>query len=112
MPERLRDQIVSQLKRQTLLSALPCFSTFPIAEIDALGDLLSEIQLQPDEMIVAENTLVDSVYILVAGEAEVTQLSSQKRRLSKKPKITAMPVAMLYSGEAIRLGWRRLVLVR
>lgn len=104
MPEYLKDQTIPIPQRQAILSALSCFSTFSPQETEILASMLSEIQFAPGEKIVVEHTLVDNVFIIVEGKAEVTQQVTVKQRLRKKPKLTVIPIATLYPGEAIGLN--------
>ena len=104
MPQRLTDQTIHIPERQKWLSALACFSTFSAHETEILAFLLYEVRYEPGETIVLQDALVDSVFILVQGEAEVTRQFATKQRLRKKLKITHVPVAILHPGEAIGLN--------
>src|SRR3990167_3764060 len=104
MPERLKDQSIPILQRQTLLSALPCFSTLTVQDTKALAVLFYEVQYAAGDVITIEEALIDNVYIIVTGEAEVTRNVISKHPITKKNKITKVPVAELSSGEAIGLN--------
>ncbi len=98
------DQTIPLSVRKTLLSALPCFAKFSSDEIEKLAFLLSDVRYEPGETIVVEKALIDSVFIIVEGQVEVTQQLPIKRRLRKKPRMTFVPVALLSSGDTIGLN--------
>jgi putative peptide zinc metalloprotease protein len=95
---RTQPQKIAISKRVELIRQFPCFISLSDEQAKELGSLFSEIAYQPNEKIVSENELVDSVYIIVAGEAEVT------RELRHKKKIQQSPVAVLSVGEGIGLN--------
>lgn len=84
--------------REALLLALPCFSTLTDEEAQELASYLVEKHFAPHDTIVLENDLVDSVYIIESGEAEV------KRIQVKRKKTIEILVATLSAGEAIGLN--------
>jgi len=81
-----------------LIKAFPCFTKFTAQQCVELAALMQEKKYQPHEMIVAENDLVDSVYIIAHGQAEVT------RAMTHRKKIAQIPIAVLHEGEAIGLN--------
>src|SRR5678816_4648729 len=90
--------------RQGLIAGLSLFATFTAEERAALAALLTEVHYIPGELIVEEDTLVDSVFIIVNGQAEVSRKSHSKHKLTKRPIITKVPVAILNPGEAVGLS--------
>ncbi len=110
MPEQSNTQTISLEQRQAIITALPCFAALSPGESRELAQQMSEVHFASDEKIVEEDTLVDSVYILVQGSAEVTRLIAKRQRririkISKKPlKLIKMPLAILNSGDAIGLN--------
>jgi putative peptide zinc metalloprotease protein len=85
-------------KRLAMIKGLPCFSMLSAKEADELTELATEKHFKPDENIVIENDLVDCVYIIVSGQAEVTH------QIVKKKKLLKIPVAILTRGESIGLN--------
>lgn len=84
--------------RESLIKALPCFSMLKAEEIQELASAMTEKIYLAREIIVAENDLIDSVYIIVRGRADVTHEVTQKK------KNIQFPVANLGPGEAIGLN--------
>ncbi len=89
---------VSMEARLQLIRAFPCFTQFSVEQYKELAVLMQDKTCQPHEVIVTENDLIDSVYIIVSGEAEVT------RTVTHRKKSLQSPVAVLHSGEAIGLN--------
>lgn len=85
-------------KRREWMGGIPCFAHFTSLECDELAALMQEVSFSPYDNIVIENEIVDSVYIMVTGEAEVTH------RIMKRKKSIQVPVAILRAGEAIGLN--------
>lgn len=106
MPERLDSMTVSMEQRQALIAALPCFAMLTDQESRELALLMTEISYQPDEKIVEENALVDQVFIIATGQAEVSRQSVIKKRkiIRRLNKTVTTPVAILNPGEAIGLN--------
>ncbi len=108
MPELTKNQKVGIKQRQVLITALPCFAMLSAEESRALAMQMTELQYASAEKIVEEGALVDSIYILVRGLLEVTQLVTQKPRQIKIPKkpteLSKIPLAILRPGEAIGLN--------
>lgn len=108
MSERLEIQTINIERRQALITALPCFAMLSPTESRELAERMTEIRYAANEKIVEEDALVDSVYILVQGRAEVTRLIIKKQRkvkISKKtPVAIKTPLATLNPGEAIGLN--------
>ncbi len=101
---------ISIRERQTFITSLVCFSMLSPEQSAELAVLMEEVVFLPNQMIVEENALVDSVYILVEGTAEVSHLILKKPRklkikLRKKPpEMIKAPLAILHSGDAIGLN--------
>lgn len=98
MAEYLSKDTVSLTKRQDLIKAFPCFAGLTPVQSSELAALMREMHYVAREQIVAENELVDSIYIIVSGEAEVTRETTQRK------KIVQVPVAALREGEGIGLN--------
>ena len=84
--------------RQALLRRLPCFSTFTDAQLTELLGLGTEISVAQDQVIVNENDLVDSIYIILAGRAEVKRETNHHRRQ------LSVLVAVMEEGDSIGLN--------
>jgi len=82
----------------SLLQAIPCFAGLSVQQREELLQLMQEVRYAAREKIVNEGELVDSVYIMVSGKAEVTH------EVTKHPKKTAIPVALLNQGDSIGLN--------
>lgn len=85
-------------QRQQLLSAFPCFQSLTTNQSQRLATLLQEMTVTKGQTIVSEGEVVDAVYIIVEGEAEVSISHEYKKKRSQ------VPVAMLTKGEAIGLN--------
>jgi len=94
-------QAVSLSERAALIAALPSFSMLAPAEVLELAALMNEKHYATNDIIVEENTVVDSVLILVDGFAEVTH---QEVKQGIKKKILSVPLAVLGPSEAIGLN--------
>lgn len=81
--------------REALLQSFPCFSALTAAQREQLAQLMQERSIDTGTQIVAEEELVDSIYIIISGEAEVT------RRVKKLKKIKQVPFAILGAAEGI-----------
>lgn len=81
--------------RISLLKQHPCFSSLSSAHLEQLAHLFSEKHFLPGELIVSEGEIVNAVYFIVQGTAEVRQVVSQYE---------VIPLAVLNPGETIGLG--------
>lgn len=84
--------------RLQLIKAFPCFTQFTPGQYTELASLMQEKTYYPHDVIVTENDLIDSVYLIVQGEAEVTRTEAHQK------KTVQIPVAVLHEGEAIGLN--------
>ncbi len=84
--------------RQVLLQRLPCFSTFSDEQLTELVGLCTEITIVQDQVIVKENDLVDSIYIIVYGKAEI------KRETIHHRQHLSVLVAVMEEGDCIGLN--------
>jgi putative peptide zinc metalloprotease protein len=96
------DSIVSLSAPAAYIKALPCFSMLTQAEAEALATHCTPQQFEINQTIVVEDDLVDKVYIITEGHAEVAHLVS-KKKLGKERLIT-MPLAIIGDGDAIGLN--------
>jgi putative peptide zinc metalloprotease protein len=103
MPAAVENSPITVVQRQTLIKALTCFSMLSDSESHELAMLMVEENYTSGQAIVIEEELVDRVYIIVHGQAEVTHQVMTKKVL-KKTKITRVPVAVIGPGDAIGLN--------
>lgn len=94
-------------EREKLILDYPCFAMLSPAESRKLAALMTEIHFASGEIIVRENTIVDSIYLLVSGQAEVTRETipaKHRIKLIQKP-LTPVTIllAILTAGDAIGL---------
>ncbi|MEO8402168.1 MAG: cyclic nucleotide-binding domain-containing protein [Gammaproteobacteria bacterium] len=110
MPKQLAKKRISLKQRQAFIKALTCFAMLSPEQTQELAKLMSEVLYSDDEKIVEEGALVDSVFIIARGHAEVTQLVIPKKKqlklkLKKTPTpLTSIPLAILNSGDAVGLN--------
>lgn len=78
----------------------PCFTHLMPEEAEKLAELLAEKRFATGQVIVNEDDIVDSVYFIAEGTAEVRQSVLD----SEVDKQEIMPVAILNPGEAIGLS--------
>lgn len=93
----MSDTIDLDIKR-TFIKKQPCFVPLTEDESNGLAELLTEKTFAPGETIVVEGDLVDSVYLIVSGEAEVRHIYIE----NNMEKITVL--AKLKAGAAIGLN--------
>lgn len=102
--------MISMEERQTLIKWLLCFSMLSHEQSAELAALMQEVFFLPNDVVVEENALVDSVYILVEGKAEVShQVLKKPRKIKikfrkKPPQMIKAPLAILHAGDAIGLN--------
>lgn len=90
--------MVNLKERQDIIKKFPCFATLTFEQSAELVALMSEVFYKTKENIVNENDLIDSIYLIVKGGAEVT------RGVKVGKKMKQVPVAFLGTGEAIGLN--------
>lgn len=100
MANYLEQNTIGIKERQELIKSFPCFGMLSSEQSADLASLMREIHYSANEQIVQENDLVDSIYIIISGEAEVTHVT--KAKYSKK--LVKVPVAALQSGEGIGIN--------
>jgi CRP-like cAMP-binding protein len=93
----MEDTIDLSLK-QSFIKKQNCFVLLSDQEIEGLARLLMEKRFAAGETIVTEGDLVDNVFLIVSGEADV-RVATMKDRI---PQIQS--VAVLKAGEAIGLN--------
>lgn len=64
-------------QRQELIASLPCFAKLNKEDSLELAKLMDDVSYQNGETIVTEGELIDAVYIIVEGTAEVIQNKTQ-----------------------------------
>lgn len=96
---------VSIERRQELITSLPCFAMLTHDESKELASLMTEVSFQEGDVIVEENSFIESVFILVKGEVEISYETIPEKKLSKKlTKKIKIPLAILRPGESIGLN--------
>lgn len=98
MPIYIESATISISERGALIHAFPFFSALSIEQTKALVLLMQELRYAKGEVVVTQDALVDSVYFIVKGTAEVTHLSEYKGK-----KILT-PIATLQANESIGLN--------
>src|SRR3990167_4862212 len=98
LPINQQGETVTLADREALIKEIPIFSTLSTAEIAALASLMTEVYFDVGHKIVNEGDLIDSVYIIVSGTAEVTQ------KLTVAEKSGETLLATLNKGEPIGLS--------
>lgn len=104
MSERLSNEIIDLKQRVALLKRLSVFSTLSPLDIEELAALMQEVTYYPGQIIVTEDDLIDSVFMLVQGRAEVSHQQVAKRKLGRKPLMKKVPLATIGPGDAIGLN--------
>lgn len=90
--------LISMPQKETLLRKQNCFSQLNDKEIEILAGLLREKNFTRGQTIVTEGEPVDSVFFIIAGEADVRHVSIQ----DGQPHIESL--ATLKAGDAIGLN--------
>ncbi len=93
----LNPSLNSDIKK-SFVKKQACFAQLTDTEIEALTDLLTEKKFNAGETIVTEGDLVDEVFLIVNGQADV-RLITLKDHL-----IHAKSIATLSVGDAIGLN--------
>jgi len=88
----------STTKYLDLIRVIPCFSELSPAQLLELVNLMNEKEVTAGTVIVNENEIVDCIYFITSGEAEVSV--GKKRYGSTKKEI----LALLHAGDAIGLN--------
>src|SRR5579872_4532332 len=84
--------------RQSLILSVTCFSMLNRQQSEELANLMVDVTFSPMDIIVTEDAPVDSVYIIVTGEAEVTRKMTFEKRTH-----TAL-IASIGTGDTIGLN--------
>lgn len=98
MPKLMDQAVVTTKVRQKMLHRFPCFELLTSAQSAALVAMMQEVRYQPKEKIVAEGDLIDSIFIIINGDAEVTHEIKQHK------KVMLTLIAALHDGESIGLN--------
>lgn len=88
----------NQEERGKLIKHFPCFAKLSPTQLTELTSLMEEVNIIPQVVIVREHEIVNSIYIIVSGEAEVTRETAYRKNLVN------VPVASLRAGESIGLN--------
>jgi CRP-like cAMP-binding protein len=98
MAEPIKQGTIDLTTRESLIAAFPCFAKLTPSQLQELAHLMQEVYFKPQAQLVAEHDMVDSIYIIVHGEAEVTRETKHHHR------IVNVPVAVLSDGEGVGLN--------
>ncbi|MFI4962529.1 MAG: PqqD family peptide modification chaperone [Legionellales bacterium] len=90
-------ELVSLSEREGLLRAQPGFTDLGFSDMGKLVGLMHEVHVETGNIIVKEGDLIDSVYILATGDAEVTH----EVVVNKKTGVTLL--ATLHACDSIGL---------
>jgi putative peptide zinc metalloprotease protein len=96
------NDLINLPARVSTITALPCFSMLTQSEAEELANLMTEETFLINSPIVTEGEVVDRVFIITEGQAEVAH-QVLKKKLGKARFIT-MPLAVIAKGDAIGLN--------
>lgn len=96
--EYLQQPTLSNFNRIKLIRLFPCFSSFQDDIAYKFANLFQEITYAPAETIVNEEELVDSIFLIVSGKAEVTHATMRRKKIQR------IPLAILQHGDSIGLS--------
>lgn len=99
MSDDLEEMEISLPEREALIKGLPCFSMLDPEQTRLLASYMDEKHFTEGDTIVSENDLIECVYIIVKGDAVVSQ-----QQLIKKKKIVQTILGTLHAGESIGLN--------
>lgn len=91
---------MTELKSKTIIKSYPCFSSLTEQQVSELIALMHEQVFLPKDLIVKEHELVDKIYFIWEGGAEVVH------ETLKRNKVIATPLAVLGEGDSIGLDDR------
>ncbi len=83
--------------REATIKSAPLFGLLTTADVHLLASMTQELTLAPDTIIVIEGEIVDSVFFIIEGSTEVTQIISTVDRTE------IMHIAVLIAGDTIGL---------
>jgi CRP-like cAMP-binding protein len=95
------ENVISMTTKMDLLRKQPCFSKLHDEEIEILASLLTEKIIKANETIVTEGEIVDSVYLILKGTAQVSHLVYEG---DKTDKPVTIYLATMGPSEAIGLN--------
>ncbi len=88
------------MDKQKFIKKQSVFSKLSETEIEKLSELFNEVTFTPGEVVVKEGDTVDSVYLIISGQANV------QRDIVKNNAIQTESLAVLRDGDAIGLNDR------
>jgi CRP-like cAMP-binding protein/Zn-dependent protease len=91
-------QLLTLSDKKNILSKQPLLQPLTIIELEELAGLLSETFISTGEIIVKEHDLINTIYFIVTGKAEVSRQELQGGNLVQ------IPLAVLNAGESIGLS--------
>lgn len=86
------------MDKQNLIKKQAVFSKLSETEIAKLSELFNEVTFAPGKVVVKEGDTVDSVYLIISGDANV------QRDIVKDNAIQTESLAVLRDGDAIGLN--------
>ncbi len=92
------DIVIDSALKQAQVKKQACFSQLTDDEVNQLAELFHEVHIPANETIVTEGEHVDSVYLILSGQADVQHITIE----NKAPKIQSL--ATLGPGNAIGLN--------
>jgi putative peptide zinc metalloprotease protein len=96
------DHVINSPARESYIQALLCFSMLTQAEAQDLASLMTQEHYTINQSIVVEAEVIDKVYIITAGQAEVVHQVT-KNKLGKK-RVISLPLAVIGQGDSIGLN--------
>src|SRR5438552_3119555 len=98
MSEEISKPISDTHERQTIIQSIPSFANLNQEQSYELATLMKEIKFSANDTIVNEDELVDSIFFILQGQAEVTrQIQDRKRKVK-------VPMAVLNPGDTVGLS--------
>jgi putative peptide zinc metalloprotease protein len=94
--------LYSSKNRKDFLVEMTFFSNFTELERQKLANLLEEVEYAPGDIIVQEGEVVEDVFLIVDGQAEVLTYRGEKTKPKRMRK--AIPIATLGKYESIGLS--------
>lgn len=92
------EQTLTYKDHKALIAKYPLFSLLSSKDIKELAEIAKEVSVQAGTVITREGEIVDSVYLIVSGTADVSC------NVTTAGKTTPMHIAILGEGDAIGLA--------
>lgn len=104
MPERLINNLINEQQRQEFIDGIEAFSKFSPENKSEISNLFYEVHYYPGDSIVTQDSLIDSIYLITRGRAEVIQKVKKISKLTHKEKIVDTPIATVSAKDTIGLS--------